>query len=69
MRFTELGISCALAATAAKVHWQLARIEAMRAHLRGVHLDAHLEQTGPLNAAQIARYSELRGHSMEHAGH
>jgi hypothetical protein len=57
------------AATVAKVNEQLARIEATRAHLRGVHLNAHLEQTGLLNAAQIARYSELRGYSMEHTGH
>lgn len=56
-------------ATVANVDGQLARIEATRAHLRGVHLHAHLEQTRLLNAAQIARYSELRGYSAEHHGH
>jgi len=56
-------------ATAATVNRQLARIEATRTHLRGVHLNAHLEQAGLLNAAQIARYSELRGYSTEHRGH
>jgi hypothetical protein len=56
-------------ATVEKVNGQLARIEATRAHLRGVHLHAHLEQTELLNAAQIARYSELRGYSAGHHGH
>ena len=56
-------------ATVANVNRQLARIEAARAHLRGVHLNAHLEQTRLLNAAQVARYSELRGYSTEHHGH
>jgi hypothetical protein len=56
-------------ATVAKVNEQLARIEATRAHLRGVHLNAHLEQNGLLNAAQIARYSQLRGYSMDHGEH
>ena len=55
MRFRELGIFCASFG--------------MRAHLRGAHLNAHLEQTGLLNAAQIARYSELRGYSLDHRGH
>ena len=59
----------ARAATVANVDGQLARIEATRAHLRGVHLHAHLEQTRLLNAAQIARYSELRGYPAEHHGH
>jgi Spy/CpxP family protein refolding chaperone len=56
-------------ATVTTVNQQLARIEATRAHLRGVHLNAHLEQAGLLNAAQIARYNELRGYSTGHHGH
>jgi hypothetical protein len=57
------------AATVAKVNRQLARIEGTRARLRGVHLNAHLEQAALLNGAQIARYSGLRGYSAPHAGH
>jgi hypothetical protein len=56
-------------ATVAKVNGQLARIEATRARLRGIHLNAHLEQAALLNSAQIARYSVLRGYSAAHAGH
>jgi Spy/CpxP family protein refolding chaperone len=56
-------------ATVAKVNGHLARIETTRAHLRGVHLNAHLEQTRLLNPAQIARYNELRGYSTGHHGH
>ena len=59
----------ARAATVAKVNGQLARIEATRAHLRGVHLHAHLEQSDLLNAAQIARYSQLGDYSMDHREH
>ena len=55
MRFRERGIFCVSFG--------------MRAHLRGVHLNAHLAQADLLNAAQIARYSELRGYSLDHRGH
>jgi Spy/CpxP family protein refolding chaperone len=56
-------------ATAASVNGQLARIEATRAHLRGVHLNAHLAQADLLTTAQIARYSALRGYAAGHHGH
>jgi hypothetical protein len=45
----------------------LARIGALQAQLRTVHLDAHLEQTRILTASQIAKYNELRGY-VGHVG-
>jgi Spy/CpxP family protein refolding chaperone len=53
-------------ASAEKVNAQLARIEAARARLRGVHLNAHLEQAGLLSRHQIARYARLRGYGAHH---
>jgi Spy/CpxP family protein refolding chaperone len=44
------------------VNAQLGRIEALRARLRGLHLDAHLEQAALLSPHQIARYAQLRGY-------
>jgi Spy/CpxP family protein refolding chaperone len=41
----------------------LQRIGALQSELRRAHLEAHLEQTALLSAAQTARYSELRGYS------
>jgi Spy/CpxP family protein refolding chaperone len=49
-------------ATVEAVNAQLARIEALRTRLRGVHLNAHLEQAAILDAHQIARYAQLRGY-------
>ncbi len=56
-------------ATAEKVNAQLARIEAVRTRLRGVHLDAHLEQAALLSGEQIARYAQLRGYGGAHPTH
>ena len=50
------------AATADAVDAQLARIEATRKHLRGIHLNAHLEQTALLSRHQLALYAQLRGY-------
>jgi hypothetical protein len=49
-------------ATVENVDAQLATIEAGRARLRGVHLNAHLEQAALLSKQQIARYAQLRGY-------
>jgi Spy/CpxP family protein refolding chaperone len=57
-------------ATVARVQEQLARIERIRAHLRAVHLNAHLEQSALLTPRQRARYAELRGYANhDHRGH
>lgn len=40
----------------------LAHIGALQAEIRGVHLEAHLDQTALMSEAQIARYAELRGY-------
>jgi Spy/CpxP family protein refolding chaperone len=57
-------------ATAENVDAQLAQIEALRAHLRGVHLNAHLEQSALLTPDQRSRYRELRGYGTStHSGH
>ena len=40
----------------------LQRIAELQAELRHAHLQAHLEQTAVLRAAQTARYIELRGY-------
>ena len=51
----------------------LSRIGALQVELRGVHLQAHLEQVGILKQGQVARYMELRGYGDgahgEHAQH
>lgn len=51
----------------------LSRIGALQAELRGVHLQAHLEQVRILKRGQVARYMELRGYGNgghgEHAHH
>jgi len=46
----------------------LDRIGALQAKLRGVHLEAHLEQARILSAEQAQRYARLRGYSS-HPGH
>lgn len=57
-------------ATRQNVTEQLAKIEGVRVHLRGVHLDAHLEQSALLTPHQRMRYAELRGYaSHDHAAH
>jgi Spy/CpxP family protein refolding chaperone len=48
---------------AARLEAALATIETHRGRLRAVHLNAHLEQVRILDAAQVAKYSELRGYS------
>jgi Spy/CpxP family protein refolding chaperone len=50
-------------ATAKNVAERLARIEALRARLREIHLGAHLEQAALLEAQQIFRYAQLRGYA------
>jgi Spy/CpxP family protein refolding chaperone len=58
------------AATRDGVDAQLSKIEIIRARLRGVHLNAHLEQAALLTPAQLTRYAELRGYeSNKHPGH
>lgn len=57
-------------ATRGNVQAQLAKIEKIRAHLRGVHLNAHLEESTLLTPHQRMRYAELRGYAVNaHAGH
>lgn len=56
-------------ATAARVDAQLAKIEALRARLRGTHLNAHLEQAALLTPHQIARYAQLRGYKTTRHQH
>jgi hypothetical protein len=41
------------------------RIAALRGELRTVHLRAHIETRAVLDPAQIARYTELRGHAPD----
>jgi len=48
----------------------LARIAGLRAEVRRVHLDAHLEQASLLSEPQIAAYARLRGYDGgAHGGH
>jgi Spy/CpxP family protein refolding chaperone len=52
----------------------LARIADLQARLRGVHLEAHLEQLRLMTPAQVAPYVELRGYRAStghgrHGGH
>jgi hypothetical protein len=54
-------------ATAALVDAHLTRIEALRARLRGVHLNAHLEQAALMSRHQVALYARLRGYGA--SGH
>lgn len=54
-------------ATVARVDSQLASIEALRARLRGVHLNAHLEQAALMTRHQVALYARLRGYGA--SGH
>jgi len=52
--------------TPALVDAHLARIEGLRAKLRGVHLHAHLEQAALLTRHQVMRYAQLRGYGATH---
>ena len=57
-------------ATFENVQEQLKQIERIRAHLRGVHLNAHLEQAALLTPHQRALYARLRGYAGDtHRGH
>jgi hypothetical protein len=57
-------------ATPGGVDVQLSKIESIRARLRGVHLNAHLEQAALLTPGQLTRYAVLRGYeSNKHPGH
>jgi Spy/CpxP family protein refolding chaperone len=49
-------------ATTVTVNAQLARIESLRAKLRGLHLNAHLDQAALLSRHQIVMYAQLRGY-------
>jgi hypothetical protein len=42
----------------------LARIGRLQGQVRQVHLDAHVEQTTLLTAAQVEKYNRLRGYGM-----
>jgi hypothetical protein len=53
-------------ATSKNVADQLARIEMLRARLRGIHLGAHLEQAALLDSHQVVRYARLRGYAARH---
>lgn len=44
---------------------RVSRIAVLRGELRAVHLGAHLETRALLSAAQIDRYSELRGYTTD----
>jgi hypothetical protein len=45
------------------------RIAALRGELRAVHLQAHVRTRAVLDAAQVARYAELRGHAPRAGAH
>ena len=49
-------------ATPAAVDAELAKIEGLRIRLRGIHLNAHLEQAALLTHHQVMLYSRLRGY-------
>jgi hypothetical protein len=60
--------------TAQSLEPALARAGELQAKLRGVHLQAHIEQAQILDAAQVERYSLLRGYRGDggqgaHAAH
>lgn len=62
------------AVTPERLSATLQRIAALQAELRGVHLEAHLEQVRILTPAQVARYVALRGYAFApnrgaHPGH
>jgi Spy/CpxP family protein refolding chaperone len=63
--FTSSRVTSELLATS------LNRIGKLQVKLRGVHLEAHLEQRRILTPEQNAQYPELRGYSngTSHAGH
>lgn len=54
-------------ASQASVAAVLEAIGGIQARLRGVHLDAHLEQRAVLTPQQVDRYVQLRGHGDGHA--
>jgi len=43
----------------------LKEIGALQAKVRGIHLEAHLQQAGILDAEQVARYNALRGYDKD----
>ena len=49
-------------ATSDAVKVSLTRIAKLQGEIRQVHLDAHIEQASVLTAAQVARYTRLRGY-------
>jgi Spy/CpxP family protein refolding chaperone len=49
--------------TREQLHAALARIGELRTALRGVHLEAHLDEAALLTPEQITRYAALRGYS------
>ena len=63
------GLYASKAATPESVNAQLARIEALRARLRGLHLNAHLEQAALLTRHQIAMYAQIRGYGTANHQH
>ena len=54
---------------------ELARVAALQARVRGVHLQAHIEQTQILSPQQVSQYMQLRGygsgksHEHQHRHH
>jgi hypothetical protein len=57
------------AVTATSLNLATAAIGAIQAELRNTHLKYHLLTSGLLTAAQMQRYSELRGYVEEDLGH
>jgi hypothetical protein len=56
------------AITPEQLHQQAQEIARLYGELRAVHLQAHLEITPVLSAAQIARYDQLRGYADSASG-
>ena len=55
--------------TGGALQTQLRDAERLRAELRRVHLEAHVETTPILSETQRKKYTELRGYAGGHGGH
>jgi hypothetical protein len=54
-------------ATREALEAELARVASLQSRVRGVHLQAHIEQTRILSPQQVARYMQLRGYGSDKA--